>query len=78
VPKGSKSGRASLKTRKGRASSKPREGLVQGIRVVLSMDKPPRGAGKTEVFSPSGGKFIKCFNLSGVFNLVNVLIYQIF
>jgi hypothetical protein len=29
-PKGPKSGRASLKTRKGRASSKPREGLVQG------------------------------------------------
>jgi hypothetical protein len=35
-------------------------------------------AGKTEVFSPSGGKFIASFNLSGVFNLVDVLIYQIF
>jgi hypothetical protein len=31
VPKGPKSGHASLKTRKGRASSKPREGLVQGL-----------------------------------------------
>jgi hypothetical protein len=30
VPKGPKSGCASLKTRKGRASSKTRKGLVQG------------------------------------------------
>jgi hypothetical protein len=30
VPKGPKSGRASLKTRKGRASLKTREGLVRG------------------------------------------------
>jgi hypothetical protein len=33
VPKGPKSGRASLKTRKGRAPSKPREGLVQGKKI---------------------------------------------
>jgi hypothetical protein len=82
VPKGTKSGRASLKTRKGRASSKPRQVLViiktskasLNLKRALWGDKPegllpencpnflagtiPKGAGETEVFSPSGGKFI--------------------
>jgi hypothetical protein len=60
VPKGPKSGRASLKTRKGRGSFKTREGLVQGLnffRDILIMtklkvaDNPRLWAVKTEVFT---------------------------
>jgi hypothetical protein len=49
VPKGSKSGRASLKTRKGRASFKTRKGLVQGLQVILIMTSP-KGPEKLQFF----------------------------
>jgi hypothetical protein len=60
VPKGPKSGRASLKTRKGRASSKTRKGLVRGL---------PLGRKLSQFFGlPEKLSLAVCeiFNLAGV------------
>jgi hypothetical protein len=53
VPKGPKSGHASLKTRKGRASLKTREGLVQGkycFLLLLLIEKHSGKKSGTEIF----------------------------